>query len=512
LHPAISGYLRWKTLAGAKGAPLTYLHTRRLLLLLIAAYVMAMILFPMIARLPSAVWDDMLEAWAWGQEFQLGYYKHPPLYAWIVGLWFKVFPRVDASYYLLSAINIGAGLLGVWRLSGLLLSKYARLSTVSLLMFTPSYQYPATNLNANTILLSLWPWAAYFFVKSLQTDRWKDGTFFGILGGCALLSKYSSILFLASCFLAALLHPRRRDYFRSAAPYCAVLACGLVFAPHVLWAFNSGFPTVEYALGKSNRPPWLNTYQALGTGLVAIAVNALATAVLLAALGRHWYSVLPRVWRFLKARNNAWLVMLGFGPIVATLSLGILGYVKIPPNYMIPTAYILPLMGLAAVGSALTPGRVRAIMLAAWAFMVFALAASPLIAYATVALRIEDRQQLSPEIARTATSVWHAQLHAPVRIATGTEAFSLALPFYSPDSPAEFTHFSFQQAPWITPERLAREGILWVCEASDMVCLEAARPYETPETKRVVRRFQKVFWGLSGRAIEVVMIIVPPRP
>jgi hypothetical protein len=45
-----------------------------------------------------------------------------------------------------------------------------------------------------------------------------------------------------------------------------------------------------------------------------------------------------------------------------------------------------------------------------------------------------------------------------------------------------------------------------------MVCLEAARPYETPETKRVVRRFQKVFWGLSGRAIEVVMIIVPPRP
>jgi hypothetical protein len=99
-----------------------------------------------------------------------------------------------------------------------------------------------------------------------------------------------------------------------------------------------------------------------------------------------------------------------------------------------------------------------------------------------------------------------------VRIATGTEAFSLALPFYSPDSPAEFTHFSFQQAPWITPERLAREGILWVCEASDTVCLEAARPYETPETKRVVQRFQKVFWGLSGRAIEVVMIIVPPRP
>ena len=173
-----------------------------------------------------AVWDDMLEGWAWGQEFQLGYYKHPPLYAWIVGLWFKVFPRVDASYYLLSAINIGAGLLGVWRVSGLLLGKYARLSTVSLLMFAPSYQYPATNFNANTILLSLWPWAAYFFVNPFRQTVGRTGPSSESFGGCALLSKYSSILFLASCFLAALLHPRRRDYFRSAAPYCAVLACG----------------------------------------------------------------------------------------------------------------------------------------------------------------------------------------------------------------------------------------------------------------------------------------------
>jgi hypothetical protein len=53
---AISGDLRRKTLAGANGAPHTYLHTRRLLLLLIAAYVMAMILFPMNARLPSLRW------------------------------------------------------------------------------------------------------------------------------------------------------------------------------------------------------------------------------------------------------------------------------------------------------------------------------------------------------------------------------------------------------------------------------------------------------------------------
>ena len=32
---------------------------------------------------PGALWDDMLETYAWAQEWQLGYYKHPPFYSWM---------------------------------------------------------------------------------------------------------------------------------------------------------------------------------------------------------------------------------------------------------------------------------------------------------------------------------------------------------------------------------------------------------------------------------------------
>ena len=263
-----------------------------------------MLLFATIARLPSAVWDDMLEGWAWGKEFQLGYYKHPPLYSWIVALWFRLFPRNDVCFYLLSALNIGLGLFGVWRFSGLELGKYARLSAVSLLLFAPSYHYLGTNFNANAILLTLWPWAAYFFVKSVQTNSWQAGVSFGILAGCGLLSKYYTIVFLASCFVAALLHPRREYYFRSAAPYCAFVACCLVFTPHVVWAFDSGFPAIEYVFEKSNRSPWLNTLSALRAAAAALAIHALVIAVLLAALGhrRHW--ALLCAFRFLKAPRS----------------------------------------------------------------------------------------------------------------------------------------------------------------------------------------------------------------
>ena len=320
-----------------------------------------------------------------------------------------------------------------------------------------------------------------------------------------------SILLLASCFFAALLHPRRRTYFRSAAPYCTVAACAVVVAPHAWWALKSGFPTVEYALAKSNRPFCQNMHGAFGAGLAAIATNTLGTTVLLMALRRRWLALVSRVWYFWVAPDHRWLVMLGFGPIVITLILGIVGLVKIAPNFLIPTVYILPLLVLTAVSPALTVGRVRAIMLTAGSVMLFALAASPIVAYTSMALRLNERQQVSKEAALAATTIWHEHVNAPLRIVAGTEAFSLALAFYSADGPAEFTHFNRQQAPWITPERISREGLLCVCAATDAACLAQAKRYETPETKRTERMFQKAFWGLRGPVIDVLIIIVPPR-
>jgi hypothetical protein len=150
-------------------------------------------------------------------------------------------------------------------------------------------------------------------------------------------------------------------------------------------------------------------------------------------------------------------------------------------------------------------------MMAAALFMVSTLTVSPIVAYASVALGVRDQKQISPDVATVATELWHEEVKAPVRIAAGTEAFSLALPFYSADGPNEFTHFNMQQAPWITPERIAREGMLCVCAATDVACLKQTKRYELPDTKRWLRVFQKSFHDVHGTPIEVIIITVPPR-
>ncbi|HKB22288.1 MAG TPA: hypothetical protein VKC99_05805, partial [Methyloceanibacter sp.] len=79
-------------------------------LALLAIFVMVWTLYGVISAAPAAIHNDMAEAYAWGREFQLGYEKHPPFWAWIAGLWFEVFPRTDWAFTLLAVLNAGLGL------------------------------------------------------------------------------------------------------------------------------------------------------------------------------------------------------------------------------------------------------------------------------------------------------------------------------------------------------------------------------------------------------------------
>src|SRR6202521_6471800 len=57
---------------------------------------------------------DVAEAFAWGQKFQLGYGKHPPLAGWIAGIWFDMFPVADWATYLLAMTTLSIGLVISW--------------------------------------------------------------------------------------------------------------------------------------------------------------------------------------------------------------------------------------------------------------------------------------------------------------------------------------------------------------------------------------------------------------
>ena len=104
----------------------------------------------------------MLEAYAWGREFQLRYSKHGPFWACVAGAWFSVFPNNNTSFVALEAANATFGVLGAWLLIGCFAQGWARHAATLLLLATPFYTFQAYKYNANTIFISLWPWTLYF--------------------------------------------------------------------------------------------------------------------------------------------------------------------------------------------------------------------------------------------------------------------------------------------------------------------------------------------------------------
>ncbi len=117
---------------------------------------------------------DLLEAYAWGQEFQLGYNQHGPFWAWIAGAWFLLFPNTNTSFVALEALNATLGLFGAWMLIGLFTKGWERHAATLLLVATPFYTFNAYKYNANTIFISLWPWTLYFFIRSVDLMSKRD--------------------------------------------------------------------------------------------------------------------------------------------------------------------------------------------------------------------------------------------------------------------------------------------------------------------------------------------------
>ena len=49
---------------------------------------------------------DTIEHLAWASDYQLGYGKHPPLVAWVLGFFFSIFSNQDWAYYFLSQLFV----------------------------------------------------------------------------------------------------------------------------------------------------------------------------------------------------------------------------------------------------------------------------------------------------------------------------------------------------------------------------------------------------------------------
>ena len=386
---------------------------------------------------------DMLENYAWGQDWAWGSAKHPPLFAWVTGAWFVLFPTVDASYHLLSYLNVAIGLLGVYRLAQAMDKPELALPSVVLLSMAFPYSTLAVKFNANAILLSVWPWVAVAWVHSIQKTgrlRLLWSVALGVLAALAMLGKYYSGVFLLALFLTALSSPIARQWFVTPKPWLTLLIFGLSLWPHIQWLQAHDFVTLHYVSeqGSDDGTNWRMLAKfaiaPIGYWLVPWLLCTALCVPQSMSLGQALRSWPTRMWRSWCPQGWQdplfWLAML---PWAITLVFGITGFVELSLPWAIPIGYgfsLLWLRNLAPEGTAIAALTSRLLKcLMAWLALVVLV--SPWYAWHQAQDGTENHYLPRREAATAMLTLWQTRHpDVPLQWVGGQWAESALLAFY----------------------------------------------------------------------------------
>jgi hypothetical protein len=290
-------------------------------------------------------YGDMLENIAWSQNFEWGTFKHPPFFVWVVSAWFSVFPYNDFAYKLLSYTNNAIGLAGVALFCRQIVPQLNPKFPVLLLICAFPYSTLGAKFNANTILLSMWPWVAVFFMAAIKSRKPISSIGLGILAAGAMLSKYYSGVFLLGLFISSLIHRESRSWYKTYSPYVALIVFCVCLIPHFNWLKQHDFVTFHYVEEQGNGEidfrQWINFALA---PLLYWGISWILAISLNDGFKRFSFSQLWRTW--LPRNNQDLLFWIGIFPWLLSLFFGLTGFVQLSLPWAIPIGFTWPILWL----------------------------------------------------------------------------------------------------------------------------------------------------------------------
>src|ERR1700756_1536518 len=240
---------------------------------------------------------DVAEAFAWGQKFQFGYGKHPPLTGWIAGLWFRFFPVADWATYLLAMTTLGIGLVICWFVARRVVDRRRAFFVVVMLALYPIFNFKGFKFNPDLLQLVTLPLVVLAYLNAFERRSWLSGILLGLAGASALMTKYWVLTMIGAIGLAALIHPARLKFLRSPAPWVAIATLVVAMIPHLIWLKDVDFVPLTYAedvYGLSSRAQSAQLVLGYVGHNLALLVAPVALAVLALASIPPWWTTLTR--------------------------------------------------------------------------------------------------------------------------------------------------------------------------------------------------------------------------
>ncbi len=478
---------------------------------LLVVYALLWWVYAVIAKSTQSIHFDMGEVFSWSTELAYGYPKHPPFPAWVAAIWFAIFPRADWAFYLLSVTSIAIALWFSWLISARVVDGEKRAIALILLTLAPTFNFLTLKFNSDALLIPVWAGTTWLFLRSYAERTLLAGALAGAGAAIAMLTKYWSIFLIFGFVVSALTDPRRRDYFRSPAPWASGVVGAILLAPNVASLVAYDFQPFKYATEFHADKSFLPVLKASANYLSGVLYLAGAFVALQFAA-----SPSLRVWRdmFRPPRSDRrFMAVILFSSLLSPLVVAILFEVRLNALWTMPCWSLLPALLLSAPGVTVTRRAAAAMLAVPYAAACVALVASPLVAVVILNRPPDNLASFHALIAREVDLRWPQVSRQPLRYVAGPESLAWGCTFYCRDRPRAFPSFSRTYAPWIDPAAMARDGFVGLCLESDQECLAHARAVadSNPNVREDTVELARSLLGVTGEPRRFTILLAPPR-
>ncbi len=414
---------------------------------------------------------DLIEALAYGREWQLGYDKLPPLPWWLVEILHRTI-GADIGYYALAQAVVLIAFALVFATARPLVGATGALVAVLIVDGLHYFQYTAVKFNHDVVQLPFWALAGYACHAALKRGRIGHWGLLGIAFGGALWAKYFVVMLAAPYALFMLFDPRARRALATPGPWLALATALLIAAPHVVWLLQTDFLPFTYASHRAAPVRgWFD--HILHPALFAASQLFFALPSLFIAAPLFWPKSNPFPAAAPAADADAFdrriVTLLAFGPGLTTLALTAISGRGAVAMWGYPLWLYLGLWLVLFARGPLDAARLKHAV-AHWA-VVFAIFALVFIANYSVLPYFDHRYRAvffpGDKLADALTLRFHAATGAPLRYVIGSMWDGGNLAHYSPDQPQVVIDGAPQRAPWIDVNDLRNKGAVVVWTQGD---------------------------------------------
>jgi hypothetical protein len=410
---------------------------------------------------------DLIEALAYGREWQLGSDKLPPLPWWMIEIVYRLF-GTDAAYYALAQATVIIAFALVFATARPLVGSTGALVAVLIIDGMHYFQYTAVKFNHDVIQLPFWALAGYAFHAALKRGSFGHWLLLGVAFGGALWAKYFVVLLIVPYALFLVFDRDARRVLSTAGPYLALGVAVIVIAPHLVWLSHNDFLTFAY--GEHRAAPvrgWFDHILHPSSFAASQLFFLLPSLFIAAAL--FWPRPKARADFAADGFDRRIMTLLAFGPGAAAIALSAVtgrgavamwGY----PLWLYVGAWIVmtvrPLLDRDRIGR----------VIAAWGAVFAVMALAFIVNYSVLPL-IDHRYRAvfypGDRLGIALTQRFHAATGHRLRYVIGSMWDGGNLAHYSPDQPHVLIDGKPTRAPWIDLNDLRKDGAVVVWTQGD---------------------------------------------